>query len=1083
MIYLRFIIILLLCSVAPVAYSQLPDFNLNVEVSDETCTNNGKLTMTTSGTAPNATIVYRLYMAPDFVTSIAETAGNTFTSLNAGNYRVVATQALDGLSNTATVNVVIDDLTEVLDFELSEIGGADCALTASIVVDVISGNPVLYEIFSGPEIRPLQSSNVFADLPAGEYVIRVFDDCGDALSKAYTLVLGSNSISIGPPVLPDVYTSCTTVEITNQITTSSSTFLYPLVVNYTVIAPDGTPAQNYSQTFATGPADTLALVQLIELFGNQLFSIEIEVIDNCNNITTSEFQINPNPKLVFAKFQDSCGLPYFTITVKNYFPPFTLNFTSPSDFDPTAFNPDYPGPYTGSSVPFGDEENTVPFGDYIVSVQDACGRNATLDFQLIKKPIVPQITATNDGCDSDFGTVKIKLPNNGEIVSIFITEAPASYTGTLPQDVFSLVDASGQYNGINLPVGDYVFVIIDDCENEIIVEVNIPEFVFGELTAETKPSCSPIYGSVKLFTTNGLLSNVSIIAAPATFTQTLPADVSTNIGSDGSFYMTNLPTGSYIFKTVDECGYIEEITVQIVGYNSNSEGFSILRKCGAFDITLNDTDTSITGKTFWLQKFFPNTNTWGHPYTGAPFTEGAIPNSTTAKQLINEATLLNIFLIGDFRIIKVFETFNNGNPSGLCSDLYVEFEVSPELLISGVYNLNCIGGSGVNDVVIDVVGVEPIQYQITEPFFQDNGNSNVFSGLQPGIYNILAIDNCGNIKNISIEIGTLLPLARAIKPSDLLECRDDGLQFGTFSLIDQTPQVLGSQEAAKYVVTYHLTQADADSGANPLPDGYTNVTNPQTIYVRVEHKSIKLCYATTFFDVVVGAMPVLTPTSFLFICDGFTKKLTADPGFAAYEWSTGETTQSIIVNQPGTYTVTVSNLYGTFTCDASKDFVVTSSGLATIQSIITSDWSSTNNSAVINVTGTGNNYVYSLDNVNFQTSNTFNNLLPGFYTVYVKDDNGCGIVEVDFFLLNYPKYFTPNGDGYNDTWHIQFAAFEPQLNVDVFDRFGKFIVRLKGGEAGWDGTFNGQNVVSTDYWFVVTRQDGKIYKGHFSLKR
>lgn len=1074
---------MLLCSIAPAAYSQLPDFNLDVEISDETCTNNGKLTMSTTGTVANATVVYRLYLAPDFVTSIAETSGNTFTSLNAGNYRVVATQALDGLSSTALVNVVIDHLTEVLDFELSEIGGVDCALTASIVVDVLSGNPMLYEIFSGPEIRPLQSSNVFADLPAGEYVIRVFDDCDDALSKAYTLVLGSNSINIGPAVLPNVYTSCTTVEITNQITTSSNTFLYPLIVNFTVFAPDGTPAQTYSQTIATGPPDTLELVQLIQLFGNQLFSVEIEITDNCNNITTSEFQINPNPKLSFSKFQDSCGQPYFIITVKNYLPPFFLNFTNPADFDPLVFNPDYPGPYTASSVSFGDEDNTVPFGDYTVSVQDGCGRNATLDFQLIKKSIIPQITAVNNGCDSDFGSIIIKLPNNGVIVSISMTVAPAAYTGTLPEDVFPLVDASGVYNGINLPVGDYEFLVIDDCGNEIIVEVNIPEFVFGELTAETRPSCSPVFGSVKLFTTNGFLSNITIMDAPATFTQTLPADVSNNIGTDGSFYMTDLPTGSYSFKTLDACGYIQEITVQIVGYNSNSQGFSILRKCGSFDITINDTDTSITGKTFWLQKFFPDTNTWGHPNTGVPFTAGTIPNSTTAKQLINGATLLNIFLVGDFRIIKVFETFNNGNPSGLCSDLYVEFVVSSELLISGVYNLNCEGGSGSNDVVIDVIGVEPIVYQITEPFFQDNGSNNVFAGLQQGIYNILATDNCGNIKNISIEIGTLLPLARATQPDNLLECRDDGLQFGTFSLINQTPQVLGSQEAAKYVVTYHLTQADADSGDNPLPDGYTNITNPQTIYVRVEHKSIKLCYATTFFEIVVGATPVLTPTSFLFICDGFTKKLTADPGFAAYTWSTGETTQSIIVNQPGTYTVTVSNVYGTFTCDASKDFVVASSGRATIESIVTSDWSSDNNSAVINVTGIGTNYLYSLDNANFQTSNIFNNLLPGFYTVYVKDDNGCGTVEGEFFLLNYPKYFTPNGDGYNDTWHIQFAASEPQLNVDVFDRFGKFIIRLKGGEEGWDGTYNGKNAISTDYWFVVTRQDGKIYKGHFSLKR
>jgi gliding motility-associated-like protein len=110
-------------------------------------------------------------------------------------------------------------------------------------------------------------------------------------------------------------------------------------------------------------------------------------------------------------------------------------------------------------------------------------------------------------------------------------------------------------------------------------------------------------------------------------------------------------------------------------------------------------------------------------------------------------------------------------------------------------------------------------------------------------------------------------------------------------------------------------------------------------------------------------------------------------------------------------------------------------------------------------------------------------LLEGEYTVYVKDLNGCGTVKSPFVLLNYPKYFTPNGDGYNDTWHIEFSNFEPNFIVTIFDRFGKLITRLKSAGPGWDGMYNGQTLTSTDYWFVVDRQDGTIFKGHFSLKR
>lgn len=1082
MSYLRLILILFLCSCGNTAYSQLADFTINVVVSDETCTNNGKLDMTVSGTTVNSTIVYRLYLSPDFVTSIAETSTSTFSSLAAGSYTVVATQTLNGAFNIATVDVVIDDETENLDFEISDSGAVDCGTTATVIVDVLSGNAVSYEIIAGPVLVPLQSSNEFTNLSSGNYLIRVFDDCGDALSKAYVLVIGTNNLNIGAPVLPNIYSSCTSVTIQNTVTTGSSAILYPLIVNYTVFAPDGSVSQNYSQTITSGGATVLQLQQVIDLFGGDLFTLSIDITDNCDNTVSKLFTINPNPKLSFAKFQDECGKPYFTVTISNYLPPFGLNFTQPEAFDPLLFNSVYPGPYNESTVPFGDEDNTVPFGSYSVAAIDSCGRTASLIFSFLEIPIEPSIVAANNGCDSSFGKVTIRMPNNGQIVSISIIEAPSAYPLPLPQNVFTLVNAQGVYHGINLPIGDYVFLIVDNCGNEYESEVNIPVFIFGSLVAEARPTCSPIFGAVKLATSNGALATVNITTAPVSYLQTLPQNVSYNINSDGNFYMSDLPTGMYTFATIDLCGYTEQISVQISGYNSNSDGFTLVRKCGAFDIILNDTDTSITGKAFWLQKFFPDTNAWGNPFSGATFIEGTLPTIVTAQQLTNPATLINIFLVGEFRIIKVFDTFGNGTPAGKCTDIYAEFEIAPELLISGVYNLNCIGGSGLNDVVIDVIGVEPIEYQITQPFFQDNGNNNVFPGLQQGIYNILATDDCGNIKNISIEIGTLLPLARAVKPNDLLECQDDGLQFGTFALIDQTPQVLGSQESTSHVVTYHLTQADADADVNPLPDGYTNISNPQTIYVRVEHRSIKLCYATTSFEIVVGATPILTPTSEFFICEGFIKKLTADNGFAAYEWSTGETTQSIIVNQPGTYTVTVKNIYNGFSCDASKDFIVTNSGRATIERIETSDWSANNNSVVINATGIGN-YVYSLDNINFQTSNTFTNLITGFYTAYVKDIDGCGTVDEEFVLLNYPKYFTPNGDGYNETWQIQFSRFEPSLNADIFDRFGKFIIRLKGGESGWDGTYNGQAAISTDYWFVVTREDGKIYRGHFSLKR
>lgn len=84
--------------------------------------------------------------------------------------------------------------------------------------------------------------------------------------------------------------------------------------------------------------------------------------------------------------------------------------------------------------------------------------------------------------------------------------------------------------------------------------------------------------------------------------------------------------------------------------------------------------------------------------------------------------------------------------------------------------------------------------------------------------------------------------------------------------------------------------------------------------------------------------------------------------------------------------------------------------------------------------------------------------------------------------LPFPKFLTPNNDGYNDTWTIDFAYLAPNSTIKILDRYGKLIKILDNG-ATWDGTYNGQILPATDYWFVVTRANGKEYKGHFSLKR
>ncbi|OYX82193.1 MAG: hypothetical protein B7Y83_15560 [Flavobacteriales bacterium 32-34-25] len=84
--------------------------------------------------------------------------------------------------------------------------------------------------------------------------------------------------------------------------------------------------------------------------------------------------------------------------------------------------------------------------------------------------------------------------------------------------------------------------------------------------------------------------------------------------------------------------------------------------------------------------------------------------------------------------------------------------------------------------------------------------------------------------------------------------------------------------------------------------------------------------------------------------------------------------------------------------------------------------------------------------------------------------------------LPYPKFFTPNNDGYNDTWTIDFAYLKPNTGIRIFDRYGK-LLKVLLPDSSWNGQFNNQPLPATDYWFIVTRANGQEYKGHFSLKR
>ncbi|NBU82239.1 MAG: gliding motility-associated C-terminal domain-containing protein, partial [Flavobacteriaceae bacterium] len=124
-----------------------------------------------------------------------------------------------------------------------------------------------------------------------------------------------------------------------------------------------------------------------------------------------------------------------------------------------------------------------------------------------------------------------------------------------------------------------------------------------------------------------------------------------------------------------------------------------------------------------------------------------------------------------------------------------------------------------------------------------------------------------------------------------------------------------------------------------------------------------------------------------------------------------------------------------------------------------------------------------------QTSNVFENVSFGTHVIHVWDGKGdiaysCEeLVIPNVTIIDYPHYFTPNGDGIHDTWNI--FGLEASAKILIFDRYGKLLKQISPTGLGWDGTYNGHLLPSDDYWFTVDYEEGtmKQFKAHFALKR
>ena len=798
----------------------------------------------------------------------------------------------------------------------------------------------------------------------------------------------------------------------------------------------------------------------------------------------------------------------------------------------------------------GDYSNIVAYQQTIyVRVEDTTITTACytyLNFQLIVND-VPQIELDPEPlevCDDDTDGIALfdlSLANNqilnglapldfeityyesfadAELKSNQIT-TPQTYTNTAPtnQTIFTRVEniATECFKAIALPlVVNPLPVIVQPTQMELCDDAVADQRTLFDLTLKNS-EITVNDGSLEVIyytTLSDAETATNAIADPTAYTNTAIGIAAAN-PQTLHVRVTDLDTGCYDLTILtlrvlpNPTPNLNPDNLEACDDTNSGDGIEV------FDLT--------TYETFIINSELNVSATYHETLDDALDGINALPNATNYTNTVSPVQTIYVRVTNDLTgcyTVLDFDLIVNPLPNATVIDDFVACELNTD----DVYNFDL---ESQNSLILD--GQDPTLFEVTYHTSLADATQGInFLGSpytnisDPQIIYVSVLNTDTGCRNTALQFNLAVhEAAQASSPLGVYALCDDNVETDgnsindrvQFDLSTQDNFISNGQDPTNYTVRYYASQSDADQDINVLPNLFENNVNPQLIIARVDNDTqvldasgtfvdSSICYETAEVILQVNPLPIVEIEEDYILCVDLNgtevlAPLVIDTGLSdldhTFFWVDASgvivgTDSSYTPTQGGEYTLEVYDATLLTQCAAPTETfrVIESTPPVVTAQVSTAAFANTH---IIEAVATGQGqYEYSLDQGPWENSGTFTNVIPGEHTVTVRDLNGCGEDNAFVYVIDYPLYFTPNGDGYHDTWNIAGVSNQVNAKIYVFDRLGKLIKEIRPSGTGWDGTYNGTPLPSSDYWFTLNYLDpitnkSEVLRSHFTLKR